>query len=61
MLYNLSYYSSLYSLIRSILDHTLISQLASSDSSPSSCNIVLKASVTRIPLTLKLLVRTPLA
>ena len=46
-LYNLSYYSLLYSLISSILDRALINQLAASNSSPSSRNIVLKASVTR--------------
>jgi hypothetical protein len=44
--YNLSYYSSSYSSIGSILDRAYINQLASSDSSLSSYNIVLKASVT---------------
>jgi len=43
---DLSYYSSLYSSTRSILDRAYINQLASCDSSPSSRNIVLKASVT---------------
>jgi len=42
---NFSYYSSLYSSIGSILDRALINQLATSDSSLSSYNIVLKASV----------------
>jgi len=45
MLYNLSYYSLLYSSIGSILDYTYINQLASSNSSLSSHNIILKASV----------------
>jgi len=45
-LYNLSYHSSSHSSIRSILDRAHINQLASSNSSPSSRNIVLKASVT---------------
>ena len=45
MLYNLSYYSLLYSLIGFILDRAYINQLASSNSSLSSRNIVLKASV----------------
>jgi len=45
ILCNLSYYSSLYSLIGSILDRALINQLASFNSSLSSRNIVLKASV----------------
>ena len=44
-LYNLSYYSSLYGSTGSILNYALINQLASSNSSPSSRNIVLKASV----------------
>jgi hypothetical protein len=44
-LYNLSYYSSLYGLIRSIIDRALINQLASFNPSLSSCNIILKASV----------------
>ena len=45
-LYNLSYYSSLHSSTGSILDRASINQLATSDSSPSSRNIVLKLSVT---------------
>ena len=45
----LAYHSSLYSSTKSILDRTYINQLASCDSSPSSRNIVLKASVTRLP------------
>jgi hypothetical protein len=45
-LYNLAYHSSLYSSIGSILDRAHINQLASSNSSLSSYNIVLKASVT---------------
>jgi len=45
-LYNLSYHSSLHGSIGSILDRAFINQLATSDSSPSSRNIVLKASVT---------------
>jgi hypothetical protein len=44
--YNLGYHSSSYSSIGSILDRAYINQLASSNSSPSSYNIVLKASVT---------------
>jgi len=44
-LYNLSYYSSLSSFTGSILDYTYINWLASSNSSPNSYNIVLKASV----------------
>jgi len=44
-LYNLGYYSLLYSSTRSILDYALINQLASSNSSLSSHSIVLKASV----------------
>jgi hypothetical protein len=43
---NLGYHSSSHSSIGSILDHAYISQLAFSNSSPSSCSIVLKASVT---------------
>jgi len=46
MLCNLSYHSSSYSSIGSILDRAYINQLAFSNSSPSSRNIVLKASVT---------------
>jgi len=42
----LAYYSSSHGSTRSILDRTCINQLASYDSSPSSRNIVLKASVT---------------
>ena len=42
----LAYYSLLYSSTGSILDYTCINQLASYDSSLSSYNIVLKASVT---------------
>ena len=42
----LAYHSSLHGSTRSILDYTYINQLASYDSSPSSYNIVLKASVT---------------
>ena len=45
ILYNLSYYSLLYGSTDSILDRTSINQLATSNSSPSSYNIVLKASV----------------
>jgi len=45
-LYDLGYYPSLYGSIGSILDRAHINQLASSDSSLSSRNIVLKASVT---------------
>ena len=45
-LYNLGYHSSLYSSIGSILDYAFINQLAASNSSASSRNIVLKASVT---------------
>jgi len=44
-LYDLGYHPSSYSSIGSILDRAYINQLASSVSSPSSCNIVLKASV----------------
>jgi len=44
-LYNLSYYSLLHSLTGSILDRTYINQLASSNLSLSSRNIVLKASI----------------
>ena len=44
----LAYYTSLYSSTGSILDRACINQLASCDSSPSSRNIVLKASVTEI-------------
>jgi len=44
-LYNLGYYSLLYSLTGSILDRALINQLAASNSSPSSYNIILKASI----------------
>ena len=43
----LGYHSSLYGSTGSILDRACINQLASSDSSPSSRNIVLKASVIR--------------
>jgi len=53
--YNLSYYSSLYSLTGSILDRAYINQLASSNSSPSSYNIVLKASITPTVVTNALL------
>jgi len=42
----LTYYSLLHSSTRSILDRACINQLASYNSSPSSYNIVLKASVT---------------
>jgi len=45
MLRNLGYYSSLYGFTSSILDRAYINQLASADSSLSSYNIVLKASV----------------
>ena len=45
---DLSYHSSSYSLTGSILDRAYINQLASSDSSLSSRNIVLKASVITI-------------
>ena len=43
---DLGYYSSSHSSIGSILDRASINQLAASNSSPSSRNIVLKASVT---------------
>jgi hypothetical protein len=43
---DLGYHSSSYSSTGSILDRACINQLASSDSSPSSRSIVLKASVT---------------
>jgi hypothetical protein len=46
MLCDLGYHSSSHSSIGSNLDHAPINQLASSNSSPSSRNIVLKASVT---------------
>jgi len=46
MLYNLGYHSSSHGSIGSILDHAPINQLAASNSSPSSRNIVLKLSVT---------------
>ena len=46
-LYNLSYHFLLYSSIGSILDRAHINQLASFNSSPSSRNIILKASVTK--------------
>jgi len=52
-LYDLGYHSSLYSLIGSILDRARINQLASSNSSLSSRNIVLKASVTYIQVYLE--------
>jgi len=42
----LAYYSSSYGSTGSILNRAYINQLASYDSSPSSRNIVLKASVT---------------
>jgi len=42
----LAYHFLLYSSTRSILDRACINQLASYNSSPSSRNIVLKASVT---------------
>jgi len=45
ILCNLAYYSLLYGSIGSILDRASINQLATSNSSPSSYNIVLKASV----------------
>jgi len=45
---NLSYYSLLHGPIGTILDRTYINQLASSNSSLSSCNIVLKASITHL-------------
>jgi len=44
-LYNLGYHFSSHSSIGSILDRALINQLASSNSSLSSRNIILKASV----------------
>ena len=43
--YDLGYHSSSHSSIGSILDRAYINQLASSNSSLSSCNIVLKASI----------------
>ena len=49
ILRDLSYYSSLHSSTRSILDYAYINQLASANSSPSSRNIILKASVTLKP------------
>jgi len=42
---DLGYYFSLHGSIGSILDRALINQLAASDSSPSSRNIILKLSV----------------
>jgi len=45
-LYNLSYHSSSHGSTGSILDRAYINQLASVNSSPSSCNIILKLSVT---------------
>ena len=66
-LYNLSYHSSSHSSTGSTLDCALINQLASSNSSPSSYNIVLKASVTQrlqtpyylqIELTLYLIIKS---
>ena len=45
--YITAYHSSLYSSIGSILGRASINQLAASISSPSSYNIILKASVTR--------------
>ena len=42
----LAYYSLLYGSTGSILDRAYINQLASADSSLSSCNIILKLSVT---------------
>jgi len=59
ILYDLSYYSSLYSSIGSILDRTLINQLASSDSSLSSYNIILKAFVILSPSSLSLSLKIP--
>jgi hypothetical protein len=59
MLYNLGYYSSSYSLIGSILDRALINQLASSNSSLSSYNIILKASVTLSPSSLSSSLKIP--
>ena len=55
----LSYYSSLYSSTGSILNRAYISQLASSNSSLSSYNIVLKASVTLSPFFLFLSLKIP--
>ena len=52
ILYNLGYHSLLHSSIGSILDRTSINQLATFNSSPSSYNIVLKASVTLYAYTL---------
>jgi hypothetical protein len=49
ILCDLGYYSSLYGLTGSILDRASINQLAASDSSPSSRNIVLKAFVIQTP------------
>jgi len=43
----LAYHFLLHGSTGSILDRACINQLASAVSSPSSCNIVLKASVTR--------------
>jgi len=45
----LTYYSLLHGSTRSILDRACINQLASYNSSPSSYNIVLKASITPSP------------
>ena len=58
-LYNLSYYSSSYSSTSSILDHIFINQLASSNSLPSSYNIILKVSVTLSPSSLSLSLKIP--
>jgi len=55
ILCDLSYHSPLYSSIGSILDRARINQLASSNSSLSSRNIVLKASVTLLQAAARLL------
>ena len=58
-LYNLSYYSLLYSSTSSILDYAYINQLASINSSPSSYNIMLKLSITLSPFSLSLSLKIP--
>jgi len=55
----LAYHSSLHGSTRSILDYAYINQLASYDSSPSSYNIVLKASVILSPSSLSLSLKIP--
>ena len=55
----LAYYSLLYGSTSSILDYAYINQLASSNSSPSSYNIVLKLSVILSPSFLSLSLKIP--